>query len=198
MCGRSIGSGPATYLAANRSPGALILISPFKSIQCTAEVILGMMKFIVADRFKNIEEITKVTCPLLLIHGQKDDLIPYNHSIELSQKTAGPYELILPEEMDHNEFNLYEDFSEPIYAFLKRFNLLSGSKGRKSFNIDIFQNLNASNNNVNNNIDYENEKIEFKKDLFETPEYILTNDFTKSGDVISKMLRKMLNIDQKN
>jgi len=67
LCGRSIGSGPATYLAANRNPGSLILISPFKSIQCTAEGILGVMKFIIADRFKNIEAIKSVTCPLLLI-----------------------------------------------------------------------------------------------------------------------------------
>jgi fermentation-respiration switch protein FrsA (DUF1100 family) len=148
------------------------------------------MKFIIADRFKNIEQVTKVTCPLLLIHGQKDNLIPYSHSIELSQKTSGPYELILPEEMDHNEFNLYEDFSEPIFAFLKRFNLLSGSKGRKSICSDIFLNFGNESDNTS-------DKIGFKKELYETPEYILTNEFKKKGDVISKMLRRMLSIDQK-
>jgi fermentation-respiration switch protein FrsA (DUF1100 family) len=169
VCGRSIGSGPAVYLAAHRNPGALMLISPFKSIRETASSILGLFKYIVAERFKNINIIHKVTCPLLLIHGQKDTLISYTHSVELSQKTSGPYELILPEEMDHNEFNLYDDFLEPISKFLLRHNLLK-------------------NNMV--------EKIHFKKEAYEVPEYIIdpNNDSFKKKDFLTKVLRKMLKI----
>jgi fermentation-respiration switch protein FrsA (DUF1100 family) len=167
ICGRSIGSGPAVYLAANRDPGAFILISPFKSIRETANSILGFLKFIVADRFRNIDIISKATCPLLLIHGQKDNLIPFEHSIELSQKTGGPYELILPEEMNHNEFNLYDDFQEPITNFLKRHNLLS-------FN--------------------SNNKIDLRIEMFEIPEYILDPENLKKKDVMSKMIRKVLKI----
>ncbi len=169
MCGRSIGSGPAVYLAANRSPCALILISPFKSIRETASSILGVFKFIIAERFKNIDIIEKVTCPLLLIHGQKDNLIPFTHSIELSKRTSGPYELMLPEDMDHNEFNLYEDFLEPISNFLKRHNLL---------------------NSINMN------KVEIFKELFDTPDYILdpNNEASKKKDIVSKFLRKFLKI----
>jgi hypothetical protein len=33
VLGRSIGSGPATYLAANKKVGALILVSAFSSIR---------------------------------------------------------------------------------------------------------------------------------------------------------------------
>jgi fermentation-respiration switch protein FrsA (DUF1100 family) len=128
-----------------------------------------VFKFIIADRFKNIDIINKVTCPLLLIHGQRDNLIPFTHSIELSKNTSGPYELILPEDMDHNEFNLYEDFLEPISNFLKRHNLL---------------------NSVNMN------KVEIHKELFITPEYILdpSNEASKKKDLTSKFLRKLLNI----
>ena len=167
LCGRSIGSGPAVYCSANRNPGALILISPFKSIRETANSILGPFKFIVADRFKNIDIIPKTTCPLLLIHGQKDNLIPFSHSIELSQKTSGPYELILPEEMDHNEFSLYEDFSEPITNFLKRHNLL------------VFSSTN---------------KFKLIQEIFDIPEYILDPDYAKKKDVMSKMIRRVLKI----
>ena len=167
VCGRSIGSGPAVYLSANRNPGALILISPFKSIRETANTILGIFKVIVADRFKNIEIIPGVTCPLLLIHGQRDNLIPFTHSIELSQKTGGPYELILPEEMDHNEFHAYDDFLDPINSFLKRHNL-----------------LNISNNN----------KILVKQEYLEIPEYLTDPENLKKKDIMSKMIRKFLKI----
>jgi len=167
VCGRSIGSGPAVYLASQRKPGALILLSPFKSIRETANSILGMFKFIIAERFKNIDLIKDVTCPLLLIHGQKDNLIPFQHSIDLSKNTSGPYELLLPEEMDHNEFNLYEDFLEPISNFLKRHGLLSS--GIKA-------------------------KIYIEKQFFDIPEYVTDPENLRKKDGMSKFLRKLLKI----
>jgi esterase/lipase len=123
LCGRSIGTGVATYLASKRKPGALILISPIKSIQDTAKTILGFMKFIISNRYNNYERIKDVTCPLLIIHGQKDSLIPFEDSIQLAERTSGPYELILPETMNHNEVIIYDDFFLPISGFLKRHNL---------------------------------------------------------------------------
>ena len=54
VCGRSIGSGPAVFLAAHRNPAALILISPFKSIRETVGSICGPLKYVVADRYELI------------------------------------------------------------------------------------------------------------------------------------------------
>lgn len=169
ICGRSIGSGPAVYLAANREPSALILISPFKSIQETAASLIGVFKFLIADRFKNLELISKVTCPTLFIHGQIDNLIPFTHSIELSKKCGGPYELILPEEMDHNIFNIYEDFLEPICLFLKRQNLTYPS----------------------------NEKVSIIPiELYDLPKYLIDGDNEKlqNSDFVTSFLRKLLKI----
>jgi len=114
ICGRSIGTGPATYLASKRKPGALILISPIKSLRETVKNLIGPLQYLVRDRFDNYERIKDVTCPLLVIHGQKDSLIPFEDSIKLCERTAGPYELLLPEDMNHNDVHIYEDFFEPI------------------------------------------------------------------------------------
>lgn len=168
ICGRSIGSGPAVHLASNRTPGALILISPFKSIQDTAGSILGIFSFIVKNRFNNIEKMKSVTCPLLLIHGQLDNLIPFSHSLELAKKTSGPYDLLIPEEMDHNEFDLYEDYLEPIAMFMKR-NYLT--------------------------IPDDKEKIMINQELFDIPDYLIDpNEQNKKKDYLSKFLRKILKI----
>ena len=164
-CGRSIGTGAATYLAAKRNPGALILISPIKSIQGAANSLLGFMKFIVSDRFNNYERIKDVTCPLLIIHGQKDSLIPFEQSIELAERTGGPYELVLPENMNHNEVLLYDDFLEPITTFLKRHNLLVSDNSEMMMSIDNFQ----------------------------TPEYLLTGNLSNM-DKFSEFIRKVLKI----
>ncbi len=46
----------------------------------------------------------------MLIHGQKDSLISFEKSIQLTERTGGPYELILPENMNHNDVHIYDDF----------------------------------------------------------------------------------------
>ena len=56
-----MGSGPATHIASVRKPGALLLMSSFKSIRSIAEDQAGKyLKFLIQDRFNNIEKITRV------------------------------------------------------------------------------------------------------------------------------------------
>ena len=167
VCGRSIGTGPATYLASKRKPGALILISPIKSLRDTVKNLVGPMQYLIRDRFNNYERISNVTCPLLVIHGQKDNLIPFEDSIKLCEKTAGPYELILPENMNHNDVNIYEDFLEPINNSLRRHNMLN----------------------------YKEKEINIDKKFFEIPDYLLNKDENyDNSDWLSSLVRKMLSI----
>ena len=167
VCGRSIGTGPATYLASKRKPGALILISPIKSLRDTVKNLIGPVQYLVRNRFNNYERISNVTCPLLIIHGQKDSLIPFEDSIKLCEKTGGPYELVLPENMNHNDLRLYDDFFEPIQSFLKRHNMLN----------------------------YKEKQINIDKKFFEIPDYLENkNQSINNDDWVSSLVRKMLNI----
>ena len=87
LIGRSIGSGPACYLAANYKPGALILISGFTSLQGVVKDYAGnMLRYLLKERFTNEENMKKVRCPTLLIHGLKDKLINFSHSVRLHGK----------------------------------------------------------------------------------------------------------------
>ena len=71
IMGRSIGSGPATYIAQKFKPAALLLVSPFTSIKEVAKSMYGFVgALLVKDRFDNLERIKHVTCPVLLIHGR--------------------------------------------------------------------------------------------------------------------------------
>lgn len=75
VVGQSVGSGPATWLA-ERYPEirGLVLISPFLS----AFRAVTRVPLFPADRFPNLRRIRKVTCPLLVIHGEQDEVIPFN------------------------------------------------------------------------------------------------------------------------
>ena len=119
--GRSLGTAVATFLASQRSNTALVLISPPLSIRYVVRDMLGkFVSYAVRDRFMNYKMIEEVQCPILIIHGQSDSLIKYYHATELYNRSKAPCELILPENMDHNEFDFFHEFSEPLLDFISR------------------------------------------------------------------------------
>jgi hypothetical protein len=60
--GRSLGSGPASFLAAKKNPGMLVLMSPFTSIKDVAGSLVGRWsKFAVKDVFRNKDNMEEVT-----------------------------------------------------------------------------------------------------------------------------------------
>ena len=86
MIGNSVGSGVAVQMAAEATPAALILVSPFESL-----VRLAGEKFrwfpaswLVRDRFDNVGKIGRVRAPVLILHGKNDALIPVGHAQRLA------------------------------------------------------------------------------------------------------------------
>ena len=120
IIGRSIGTSPAIYLASERKPNALITISAFTSIKAVADNLVGFLKIFVKERLVSIDYIKKVTCPVLLIHGQQDPLIPFKETISLKDNCDCPFEVVLPTQMTHNDFDLDEDIIEPINRFIAK------------------------------------------------------------------------------
>lgn len=109
--GRSVGSGPAVHLAARKPAAAMILQSPFLS----AFRVLTRIPLLPFDRFPNYREIRKVHCPLLVIHGTGDSVIPFAHGYKLFELANGPKQFAAFSGADHNDLELvagpkyYED-----------------------------------------------------------------------------------------
>lgn len=120
VLGRSIGTSPAIYLASKKKPNALFTVSAFTSIRAVADNLVGALKVFLKDRLNSIDYIRNVRCPILLIHGQRDPLIPFKETLLLKEKCNCPFEVLLPEEMTHNDFDLFMDITEPISKFIKR------------------------------------------------------------------------------
>lgn len=56
LFGRSIGSGPACYLAGTRNIGGLVLMCPYTSIRNAAKHLAGgIASYLIAERFRNID-----------------------------------------------------------------------------------------------------------------------------------------------
>ena len=60
--------------------------------------------------FKSQEYIKDVKCPILFIHGKKDSLINYEHTLKLKNGTKNNnIEIKLKSNMSHNEFDFKND-----------------------------------------------------------------------------------------
>ncbi len=97
--GRSVGSGSAIELARRHRLGGLILESAFTSAFAT----VLPWDLLPIDRFDNLAKAGAVGCPALLIHGAADRVIPASHARTLAAALAGPTQLVLLEDVGHND-----------------------------------------------------------------------------------------------
>jgi pimeloyl-ACP methyl ester carboxylesterase len=111
LFGRSIGSGPAIWLASRFPVGGLILVAAFASInEVIRSLVGGLVSKVFAERFPNVSLIGNVSCPTLFIHGEKDSLVPASQSVALFKQCRARKLLITPPGMEHNT-NLFTDAS---------------------------------------------------------------------------------------
>jgi len=100
--GRSIGTGPTIDLAM-RYPElrGIVLQSPIESC---GRAVLGSLSWIGyhLDIFKNYEKIPKVTCPVLVMHGTQDEIVPWKSGIAIHAACKKPAEPLWIEDRGHN------------------------------------------------------------------------------------------------
>jgi alpha-beta hydrolase superfamily lysophospholipase len=87
LYGRSLGSGFATKLASMNNPKMLVLDAPYYSLtKVTARYMPFMpLSILIKYPLPTYKWIKYVKCPIHIIHGTNDKLIPYKTSVKLSQ-----------------------------------------------------------------------------------------------------------------
>ena len=114
--GFSIGTGPATELAATRPCGGLILEAPFLS----APRAVTRVRLLPVDPFPNLKRIGDVKCRVLMIHGTSDRVIPYSQGQALFKLANEPKRFVSVEDGDHN--TLVDDMGfDNYYELIKGF-----------------------------------------------------------------------------
>lgn len=83
ILGRSIGSTAAVDVARQKDIGGLILISPLSNGRdMAANMGLGWLSGLVGDAFDNLSKAQDIRSPVLIVHGEEDEIIP----VELGEK----------------------------------------------------------------------------------------------------------------
>jgi hypothetical protein len=104
--GRSLGTVPATRIAATHPAAGLILESPFTSAREMARQHYGLFpRAVLRLTLDNLGTIPKVTAPLLVIHGTADRLVSpeMGRRVAAAARGGGPVELVWIEGAGHND-----------------------------------------------------------------------------------------------
>ena len=95
LAGYSLGTGMASYLAAHNQPQRLIMIAPYVSIADLKNRIFPLIpNFLIKYPLNNNKHLEEITCPVDLLHGTEDEVIPYNSSEVLTKAYPSKTRLI--------------------------------------------------------------------------------------------------------
>ncbi|MCP4682043.1 MAG: alpha/beta hydrolase [Desulfobacterales bacterium] len=120
ILGRSIGTAVAIHISQNLNIGGLILVTPLTSGADEANAIgLGLISFLAGNSFNNIEKIVNISCPILVIHGTQDNLVPFEMGKKIYNKAKIKKQFVKIEGANHNNLSTKykKSYWPPIYKF---------------------------------------------------------------------------------
>jgi fermentation-respiration switch protein FrsA (DUF1100 family) len=105
-----LGAAVAVGLAVQRPPAALVLRSPFTSLADVGAVHYPWLPIrrLLLDRYPSIERIASVHAPLLVIAGDRDDIVPVSLSRRLYDAAVEPKRFVLVPGAGHNDPELLD------------------------------------------------------------------------------------------
>jgi pimeloyl-ACP methyl ester carboxylesterase len=98
--GRSVGGAAVALLSQTRPSAGMILFSTFTSVGEMAQG-MGLPGFLARDPFDVRAAVSAYPGPLLILHGERDRIVPFRHGQALHQAAAHSH--FLPLACDHND-----------------------------------------------------------------------------------------------
>jgi pimeloyl-ACP methyl ester carboxylesterase len=118
--GRSLGSGIAVRLAAERKVDAVILVTPLDSMVEVGKRHYPFLpvSLLLRHRFDSLSRAPTIAAPLLCLVAMRDSIIPPAHARRLYDAWAGPKRWVALEEAGHNTVDAHPNYWPSINAFL--------------------------------------------------------------------------------
>ncbi|MFI9511045.1 alpha/beta hydrolase [Nocardia sp. NPDC052566] len=102
--GKSLGGGVLVELAVAHPPAGLILMSTFTGIRDAARSVYPYLPSpLVPDAYPSLRRIARLRAPLLIMHGDQDELLPVRHARRLYAAAPEPKRLVVVPGAGHND-----------------------------------------------------------------------------------------------
>ena len=120
--GRSLGSGFATKLAADQNPKKLILETPYDNFRNVADYHFPFLpnRWLLKYEFRNDKNIKNVSCPILILHGTRDRVVPFKLAINLYENIGENVnnQIVTIPRGRHNNLSSFALFREKVREFI--------------------------------------------------------------------------------
>jgi len=109
LWGESLGSGVAVALAAEKPVGRVVLQSPFTSAADVGaqRYWFAPVRLLMKDQFRSDLRIGKVTAPVLVLHGDRDTVVPFAFGERLYEMITAPKKFVRFPGAGHNDLGAH-------------------------------------------------------------------------------------------
>lgn len=121
LMGRSLGSGIAVHLAANRTVAGLLLLTPFDRLSSIASHHFPILpvRSLLRHEMDSLGLAPTIEAASLVILAEQDDIVPPRFGRRLHAALAGPAELVTIAGADHDDLSGRGEYWHAVEAFLK-------------------------------------------------------------------------------
>lgn len=114
--GRSLGSGPASWLAGNTEAKGLILETPYTSMKDLFYTYYSFLPrwFLFRYEFPNAENLKKCMSPILIFAGVRDWIVPFRCSIKLKSSLKKSDEFVAIAEGGHAHLSSFPEYKAAL------------------------------------------------------------------------------------
>ena len=109
LWGESLGTGVAVALAAERPVARVLLESPFTSAAAIAASVYWFVpvRVLMHDQFHSDRRIANVTAPVLILHGERDTVVPIRFGEQLYALVRAPKQFVRLPAAGHNDHDAH-------------------------------------------------------------------------------------------
>ena len=92
LFGRSLGAAVAVEMATRNKSLVLILESPFSSVPEMARTVFPLFPLgpLLRTQYNNLDKVRRIKSPLLVLHGDQDEIIPFSHGQKVFEAAPEP------------------------------------------------------------------------------------------------------------
>jgi pimeloyl-ACP methyl ester carboxylesterase len=120
VLGYSIGTGPAAHLAATNHPGLLILQAPYYSLTDMMRHTYPIIPtFLLKYKFRTNEYLKNCKMPVVIFHGDQDEIIYHGSSLKLKEEMKTGDTLITLKGQGHNGMTENPEYLSAIQTVLR-------------------------------------------------------------------------------
>lgn len=115
--GESLGGAVSIYLASRRPCAAVAVVSTFTSLRDVARNHFGPLAALAGGRFDSLGRIGNLTVPLLVAHGERDEIVPFALGERLYAAAPGAKRFLRVRGAHHNDVFASDELLDEIAAF---------------------------------------------------------------------------------